>query len=189
MPTLIDVAKQFKQCDNATVKTIYTLISLRLKEIQRQIRKHEREFSTFLIKENPVASMITLAKTEIDALQRLPENCFKIKTQVLDLSARLAQFRDCIATAFCKTPHHAYDWMANNIITALLKEIRRDVNDPELRAEISYQFTKLYEELVQDAVRTSLLNNVQQDTAMVQSQEQIKKEYDQIPEPPRKRVA
>ncbi|MBI4140433.1 hypothetical protein HY485_01205 [Candidatus Woesearchaeota archaeon] len=155
MPTLIDVTKQFRQCDNATVKNIYTIILLRLKEIQRQIQKHEQEFSEFPIKENPVASMITLAKTEIDALQRLPDSCFKIKLHALDLSMRLAQYRDCIGTAFCKNAHNAYDWLANNIIAMLMKEIRRDISDLELRANINNELTKFYAELIQNAARTS----------------------------------
>ncbi|MBI4142006.1 hypothetical protein HY484_03720 [Candidatus Woesearchaeota archaeon] len=200
MSTLIDIAKQFKQCDNETIRSIYTLILLRLKGIQRQIQKHEHEFNEFPIKENPVASMITLTKTEIDALQRLPDSCFKIKAHALDLSARLVQYRDCIGTAFCKTAHNAYDWLANNIITALMKEIRRDVNDAELKAEINNEFTKFYAELIENTARTSLLNNVQQDTARMQPQQISEKQKSYVetkearvlempvPKPPRKKL-
>ena len=155
MPTLINATKQFKQCDNETLRNIYTIILLRLKDINTQIQKHENEFSEFMIKENPVASMITLAKTDIDALQRLPDSCFKIKLHALDLSARLAQYRDCIGTAFCKNAHNAYDWLANNIIAILMKEIRRDIGDLELRANINNELTKFYAELIQNSARTT----------------------------------
>lgn len=146
----MDIRKQVIVCDEATLRKLYGLIILRLKEIVREIKRHEQEFDKFLIKQNPVSTVTVLAITEINSLQKLPQGCGKIKQHVAELAARLIEFKENIATPFCKTPHQAYDTFANNIVNTFLTNVRRDIRMPEL----TLQLTEIYAELIQAAMRT-----------------------------------
>jgi|SRR3989344_5428926 len=154
MTTLIDIRDQVKVCDEATISRIYTKITLLLKEIHREIRKHEKEFETFLIKQNPVSTITTLAITEINCLERLPEGCGKIQKHARELVGRLIEFKENVGTPLCKTAHQAYDTLANNIVNTLLKNVKRDMRMPE----ISLNLTGLYEDLIKDAAITQPKN-------------------------------
>lgn len=154
MTTLIDIREQVKVCDEATLRKIYMMVILRIKEIYREIRKHEQTFDRFLIKQNPVSTMTTLVITEINGLEKLPQGCGKIKQHARELVGRLVEFKENVGTPFCKTPHQAYDILANNIVNTFLTNVRRDIRMPEL----TLQLTELYANLLQDAARTQPKN-------------------------------
>lgn len=163
-------------CSDENLRYVYFEIITRLSDVVQQIKRHEKEFPTIQIKDNPVASIIQLHKLAFDKLERqLPESCFKIKHQITDLNSRLLQFRDCIGTALCKNPHNTYDWLAENIISPILKEIQRDITDPQLRSELMKPFFELFAKLREHSARTT--------------PQQIQKEYLDVPKPPRRRVA
>lgn len=147
MTTLSQIAKQVTVCDEVTVRKLYTVITLRLKDIHREIRKHNAEFDKFLIRRNPVSTNITIAVTEINCLQRLPVGCERIKQHAAELSRRLVEFKEDIGTPLCKTAPHAYEFFANNVVEPFLKLVRKDIVLPD----ITLLLTQLYTELIQDS--------------------------------------
>ena len=150
MTTLVDIRKAAKVCDDATIRKTYTLIALRLKEIMREISRHEQDFSKYQIKNNPVANATTTVIMEIDTLENLPAECLPIKRHTRELAMKLREFKSFIGTAFCNTPRQAYELFANHVVGLILERVRKDIKMPD----ITLQFSKIYTELITRTTQT-----------------------------------
>jgi len=155
MTTLIDARNKINAKDTTTIYKTYSLINLRIKELMHEIKKHEKQFSSYTIKYHPIAGKTLITIQELETLEKLPQEYKLIKNHANDLSNRLRTFKALIGTAFCNTPNLAYNALANDVVKPFKQNIENDINKQGIRMpEIFLLFRETYTQILIEAART-----------------------------------